>query len=139
MVLPFEDLQLFLQKSGKIVSRARRNSRQLKRRCDYMWEDISEDFQDLLCNISQSHEIHFYGSRIAGISNYKSDLDIYLETNGSFFFGVPEKKHREMLGKLWGALKYNSNWELITILPTATVPIIRCEYLPKRLKCKIFC
>lgn len=128
----------FLAKARRAVGKARRQSRNLQRRLED-YEDIEESLIELITKKFEVQcEIHFYGSRAIGIGNYRSDIDIYVELNDDYYRGTDVNFQRQIMQYISGAFrKWHPDFNLQKVpLYNATVPLIFCFYLPKRLRGK---
>lgn len=127
---PANELLGFLSRAKYAVYRARRNSRRLAAVKRY------DEIRDILQRYFPRDTIHFFGSRAIGLGTHKSDIDIYIEVNGTFFQGLDRERAVEMVGDLTRKLRKNQNFAVQMGIETSTVPVIKCTYIPKRLKCK---
>lgn len=130
MKFPVDEIQRFLESSSIAVNNANCDSKRLANM--RLYEEV---YYDLLAKV-KSGVIHFYGSRIMGLANPNSDLDVFIDLYGSFHTG---NRHHiaQKLVKVWRQkLQNDKNWSVKIALPEATVPVLRCIYLPKMLKCK---
>lgn len=129
MIFPIDELIRFYNRSGKCVRNAVKNSRKLANVTKY--EEI-EDFvlESFVANV------HFYGSRVAGIGNFHSDLDIYVDMDDGFENGASKKNAQDMIKCLKDEMKFDPRWIVQIALYGATIPVLRCFYIPRRLNCE---
>lgn len=73
----------FLYQSETIVSKAIENAKLLKDESQY--ESIRTDLKNRLFAIGMNVNVYFYGSRIIGLANNQSDLDIFIEFGKRFY------------------------------------------------------
>lgn len=86
----------------------------------------------------ETKDIHFYGSRVMGLANEGSDLDIYIDIEGSYHTGLAKEKQQLYLEKFKHQLEPSTDWDVGIALRDATVPILYLVYIPKNIKCKTF-
>ena len=120
---PGREIVNFYERSNIAVSNAARNSRRLKN-----LSKLSE-IDEFLANTIRGSIVEGYGSRDVGIANHYSDYDVNIQSN------LPVHKAIKILTK---EMNRNQNWRIEVVLPTTTVPIIRCKYLPKMVLCKCY-
>lgn len=84
-------------------------------------------------------QIHFFGSRVMGLANEESDLDIYIDMENSFHSGLSKEKQQLYLDQFEMKLRYNSDFEIVVEIRDATVPILVLDYVknvPSSIKCR---
>lgn len=82
--------------------------------------------------------IYFYlGSRPAGYSTYRSNLNIYIEIGNTFFTGLQREHQQAQVVQLAKLLRADKNWDVEMSITNTVVPFIRCRYKPKKLNCDI--
>lgn len=64
---------------------------------EHQYEALRTNLEEKISSLHDNVQIHFYGSRIIGLANDESDLDIYVEI-GDFF-------------KVKKRLKFNKNFK----------------------------
>lgn len=128
MNLPIGPFRDFISRADSITFRARRNSKKLAKLEQYY--EIEDDLMSKLPNA----KIHFYGSRPMGLATFHSDLDIFIETNS--FEGASRAHSRNLMGRLKNKMNADQNWDVNVVIYDATVPVMRCFYRPKQLRCK---
>lgn len=106
------------------------------------------DISDSLTNILYSYDasVDFYGSRVIGIANQGSDLDIFvsvydgpnLEPRDAYYNGRSRENQIEVLKVLRSSFWNRRDWEVKkpSILYNAAVPILYAYYRPWNLDCK---
>lgn len=129
MDLPNEELSSFLEKSDKITRKCVASSRSFLKIERY--EEIKNSLEAILFNSS----VEFYGSRIMGIANHYSDLDMFISFKHSSD-GISRNKAKEKIFLLKNCMKSNPDWYVQHTWADASVPILRCVYIPNGLKCK---
>lgn len=128
----------FLDKAVRAVGNARRRSRNLQRKIE-QYDDIRKSLTELIANkFGIQCEIWFYGSRVIGIGNYKSDIDIYVELNEDYYRGTNIGVQRQIMAYISSVFRRDgSDFELQKVpVYKATVPIIFCFNRQKRLRSK---
>lgn len=120
----------FLDRINRSVVRATRNSRKFERKSRY------DEIEYFLKSQVRSAEVHFYGSRMIGIANHYSDLDIYIEVGDTFASGISRKLVQKHITQLKRAMDRHDDWAVTIALLTATTPVLRCYYYPLGLKCE---
>lgn len=110
-----------------------------------------DDISNSLTNILSSYDtkVHFYGSRVIGIANPTSDLDIFIDVKGgpnltpqsAYYNGRSKTEQIRILHVLKANFVNNPYWnvEKSGILYNATVPILYARYRRdgRDLHCKI--
>lgn len=135
MNFPVEELCSFLERADKAVQNAVRNSKRFTKVDRYA---VIE--RDLLQHVLRSSEIHFYGSRVIGLANHYSNLNIFVELDDETYFeGLARSRQQEAIKSLKKLLQRDPDWAVEIALLESTVPVLRCIYLPKHLKCKLPC
>ncbi|XP_037952551.1 terminal uridylyltransferase Tailor [Teleopsis dalmanni] len=106
------------------------------------YEVIAKDLLDDLKPVFPDEEIKFYkfGSRISGIGNRNSDLDIYIDIGNSFKVfdnsGTPTILNK--LNKTNNALAKNQkSWHILRTISQARVPIIRVSNKSTGIDCDL--
>lgn len=111
------------------------------------YEEISDSLTDILFNYDV--RVHFYGSRVIGIANPNSDLDIFIDVQGgpnlanksAYYHGRSQQEQINVLQTLEASFFRSRFWnvEKSGILYNATVPIIYACYRRdgRELHCKI--
>ena len=133
MSFPTEELKEFYNRAHKAVKSSRRTSRKCEKLERYA---KIEDY--LLKVFPQSAQVYFYGSRKMGLAGFRSDLDAYVDVNGKFFEGESKVNASNFLNQLTNAMRRNeTEFEVTVALHDATCPVLRCTYLPMRLKCNV--
>lgn len=116
-----------------------------------MYQELDDygDISDSLIGILYKYDasVHFYGSRVVGIANEESDLDIFvsvdegpnLPTRNAYYNGRPKKEQIKILELLRTNFFQDPDWsvEKSQISYKATVPILYAHYLPRDLHCKL--
>ncbi|CAO1362018.1 unnamed protein product [Diamesa hyperborea] len=72
-------------------------------------------------------KVHIFGSRLLGLANENSDLDLFIETDAA-------KQKVDELSKI---LKSDKDWKIEKIVTDTRVPIIRAIYCPMNLECDV--
>lgn len=119
---PQQKIVEFWERSLIAVSNAKRNSKRLTK------PDKLEEIIDFLQNIFCDEDVAEYGSRPAGIGNHYSDADLNISN--------PNKSVQNMMNALVQEIRQDPDWQIKIALLNATVPILRCVYLPKGIICK---
>lgn len=130
MKFPVDELERFFERSSTAVYNAKRNSKRFIKTSRY------EEVEDGLLAKMSNGEVHFFGSRIMGLANHYSDLDVYIDPNDSFYTGNPHYVAKKLIKEWEKKMKNDQDWDVKIALQKATVPVLRCVYLPKMLKCK---
>lgn len=100
------------------------------------YNDIKRSLSRSLC-VPES-KIHFYGSRVMGLANSESDLDIYIEMEDSFYKGLSKESQQRYLDGFKVKLRTDNDWRNIVEVRDATVPILLLDFVgnPSSIKCK---
>ncbi|CRL01908.1 CLUMA_CG015185, isoform A [Clunio marinus] len=103
------------------------------------YENISENLKQMIrASFHEEVQIHFFGSRIIGLAEKDSDLDIYIEFNKSFFANaIISKTNDERLLKLAKIICHAPNWCLKETVLRTRIPIIISVYNPLNMDCDI--
>ncbi|ALC46656.1 CG1091 [Drosophila busckii] len=100
--------------------------------------------EQALCNLlspfsSQTVRVYKFGSRITGIGNCSSDLDVFIDI-GNSFHTFEHRASKETLTKL-RALRAlfcaSREWRIINVIEQARVPIIKTLHLSSGIECDI--
>lgn len=129
MQLPFGQLCAFLKDCDHIVRKTSWNSKCLAR----MWK--YDAIRDNLLWQYRDAKIHYFGSRLIGLSSHYSDLDIYIE-----FDSLTRISHDDAVSLVLDMEQYFDSSELFVMRNSRcdnSVPVIRGYYLPKGIKCKL--
>lgn len=133
-------------------------------------EADGNDFEDALINKNDNYKhikrslwelmpnasIHFFGSRMMGVSSTSSDLDIFVEmgeikgeffiivysnplmiTDDCFYDSLPEDSIEHYMSRLSYLLSYDGDWDFKVQIYNTPVPFIRAVYQPYNLMCDI--
>lgn len=125
-----DELGNFLSQSGRKVGNARKASRRFADLTRYAELEIKlrgifSCFGDV--------NIHFYGSRMIGVGNYHSDLDVYIDIGGNFWRGNSRQNVLNQLKFLTNVVHNDPSFRIfMKPLYDATVPLLRCYYQPMR-------
>lgn len=103
----------------------------------------TSSFDDIKQSLARSlsistTKIHFFGSRVMGLANIESDLDIYIEMEESFYKGLDKERQQRYLDEFNVKLRSNSDWKVCVEIRDATVPILVLDYV-KTLSSSIKC
>lgn len=103
------------------------------------FDGIRENVKKLISSIlpNSKVEIHFFGSRVIGYGTKDSDLDIFVEIDGSYASGVSQAAAEHFNTVV---LQFNNSpdWKVNTVVWKTPVPVIKasptfmnvdCEYL----------
>lgn len=126
------ELLQFVKHSSRIVRNAAYRSKKFTKLEQY---DEIEDSLLRMMYRGANCDIYAYGSRTVGIGSNYSDLDIYVDLDNKFAKG--NKFARDQLFWLAKRMSYNKKWKIELVIPTATVPVLRCIYIEKSLSCKL--
>ncbi|XP_026839722.1 terminal uridylyltransferase Tailor isoform X2 [Drosophila erecta] len=88
---------------------------------------------------NQPLRIYKFGSRITGIGNRSSDLDVFVDI-GNTFHTFEHRASNATIAKLRSIRKYfcaSDDWRLINVIEQARVPIIKTCHLPTGIECDI--
>lgn len=127
----------FMKTHEEVVENLRKKSVELADLSHYI--EIKDNIKKVVGNLFpySNIEIHFFGSRIIGVGSDDSDLDIFVDIDGKFksnFFNNRDSDNR--FNKVASALRSNRDWMVVKEVLRTRVPVIICEYLPMKLKCK---
>lgn len=101
------------------------------------FQPIVESLKSLLSPRFGDIKIHFYGSRIIGVADESSDLDIFIDIGGKYYSGFEVTQHDRMcLDFIGKELSKSRQWTFLNKIPHARVPIIVAEFKELRLSCK---
>ena len=102
------------------------------------FNEIIQSIQDIVfATLNKPSKVYFYGSRVIGVADDDSDIDIFVEVNGrSYPFKYNAKIYKKEMHSLDEAFKKNKNWVVTNTVLTASVPIITTKYLPLSIDCK---
>lgn len=140
-------VQEFAEKYDFMIEKALGRSRLMQQGASG-YEDISASLKNILSGYDT--EVHFYGSRVIGIANPTSDLDIFIDVEGgpnlaprSGYYDGRSKTEQIRILQILKANFLNSpywNVEKSGILYNATVPILYAHYKRngRDLHCKTF-
>lgn len=137
----------FAENYDHYVDKALQSSLMMQREVD----DFEKEIPNSLTNILSSYDVivHFYGSRVIGIANPNSDLDIFIDVQGgpnltdqsAYYHGRSKKEQIKILHILKNGFVRSPYWnvEKSGILYNASVPIIYAHYRRdgRDLHCKI--
>ncbi|XP_039496026.1 terminal uridylyltransferase Tailor [Drosophila santomea] len=87
----------------------------------------------------QSLRVYKFGSRITGIGNRSSDLDVFVDI-GNTFHTFEHRASNATIAKLRAMRKFfcvSNDWRLINFIEQARVPIIKTCHLPTGIECDI--
>ncbi|XP_070499663.1 terminal uridylyltransferase Tailor-like [Chironomus tepperi] len=122
-------------KSPKLVEKAVLEAEMLKSMFNYT--GISANLNTILINGGMSTKIHFYGSRVIGLAQKDSDLDIYIEYGDNFNSDKNVERDRQVLEKIVSIIENAVTWKITAKILTASVPILQVIYVPNNIKCDI--
>lgn len=139
----------FLLASDKTVTEAAFKSRQLKDKS--LYAGIAKNIELLVTNsFGANCEVNFYGSRIIGVGNEQSDLDIFVMidrktyslyvsrfTDSSLLSRGRFSEHSAKFHKMINVLRSSPAWKVNKFVEKTAVPVICVEYLPMQLECKL--
>lgn len=128
------ELLQFAKNSSRIVRNAAYRSKKFTNLQQY---DKIEDSLLRLMYRGADCNVYTYGSRTVGIGSNYSDLDIYLDIDNQFAKGNPIKLVRDQLFWLAKRMSRSGDWRVEQLIPTATVPVLRCIYTGINLSCKL--
>lgn len=129
-----------IRTSEKDIEKLCERSKQLSD--PYNYGNIRQNLTTLATSAFPSFavEVFFFGSRIMGVADDDSDLDIFVDIGGNYHSGISISDHKLQLEKLADVLKTVGSWEVKKVIHETTVPIIVSRYLPMKLDCKfLFC
>lgn len=129
----------FLQTSESTVAQMCERSRQLSDPAAY--EDIKQNLESLARELfpNTAIEVYFFGSRIYGLADSDSDLDILLDIGGNYHLKAPSRNDQiEKLVKLSETLDSSRAWKVLKFLEKTTVPIIMVRRLENYRNCKFY-
>lgn len=129
-----EEVQ-FLKNPDEIIQRMHQTAVQLTNLKEF--EGIRENVKKLVGSILQTSkiEVHFFGSRVIGIGTCDSDLDIFVEIDGSFVMGV-SKNAADNFNKVVQQFKNSADWKVNTVVVKTPVPVINATPTFKKIDCK---
>lgn len=127
------ELLQFAKNSSRIVRNAAYRSKKFTNLEKY--DEIEDSLLRLMYRGADCN-IYAYGSRTVGIGSNFSDLDIYLDIDNQFAKGNSIKFAREQLFWLAKRMSHSGKWSIEKLVPTATVPVLRCTYIKNNLSCK---
>lgn len=129
-----EELLRFLHRLDQIVCNATNRSKDFERLEQY--NDIQDALRMDVFRKYENYDVYIYGSRTIGIGAFRSDLDIYLDCDDNFMCGIPYEIARAELVALADVMRLNGNWRIESSPVDATVPVLRCVYIPQQMTCK---
>jgi DNA polymerase sigma len=133
MSLPYQAAESFLRNQDQIVSVLSETSKLLAEPSIY--ERIREDIKAMtIFSVDKVDSVNFFGSRFIGLGTEESDLDIFIKVGKDSF--AKTKKSQSDFTRYEKAFKDQENWLVEKTVPSASIPIITCIYLPLRLHCK---
>jgi DNA polymerase sigma len=125
--------EAFMKESDKIVDKVTKTSKLLSN--ESLYEQISEDIKAMaVFRGKKGVEVNFFGSRFIGLGTKASDLDIFIKVGNDEF--VKTAKSKSDFASYEKAFMNHGDWLVERTVPTASVPIIACIYLPLRLNCE---
>ncbi|KAK9876642.1 hypothetical protein WA026_014020 [Henosepilachna vigintioctopunctata] len=101
--------------------------------------ECCRDLEDALSGYFRDCEAHPFGSRISGLGNSDSDLDVFIDI-GDMYDGVKkqsEKNQKKIINIAMELFKNKEEFYRITSRPSARTPIIRLKHKPTELDCDI--
>lgn len=136
-VLPKEKFSNFLNNRDNALAEAVQLSKTLQQELSSpAFDGIKQSLARSL-NISVS-QIHFFGSRVMGLASNDSDLDIFIDMEGSFYKGLEKEKQQLYLDTFKIKLLSSCDWKNVIEIREATVPILMLDYVgnTSNIKCK---
>ncbi|KMZ01942.1 terminal uridylyltransferase Tailor [Drosophila simulans] len=105
------------------------------------YDVIEQDLSKLLSPgfPKQPLRVYKFGSRITGIGNRSSDLDLFVDI-GNTFHTFEHRASNATVAKLRAMKKFfcvSEDWRLINFIEQARVPIIKTCHLPTGIECDI--
>ncbi|XP_066257230.1 uncharacterized protein [Euwallacea similis] len=98
-----------------------------------------QKLQSTLAEIDENCKVYPFGSRISGIGNQDSDLDVFVEVAGSYF----GQKNQDPAGqvtiirKAYKILSKDKDYTNLVQVLTARTPILRLLHVPTNLACDL--
>ncbi|XP_066154561.1 uncharacterized protein [Euwallacea fornicatus] len=98
-----------------------------------------QKLQSALAEIDENCKVYPFGSRISGIGNQDSDLDVFVEVAGSYF----GQKNQDPAGqvtiirKAYKILSKDKDYANLVQVLTARTPILRLLHVPTNLACDL--
>lgn len=128
----------FIKTSDSVVARMQETSKKLQDPSSY--EPVLQSLKELARGQFpySTIEVHAFGSRVIGVASDESDLDIFVEIDGSFCSQyLVSQVHDAKYRKLASAVENSRQWLVKERVLRTAVPIIICDYLPMKLNCDI--
>lgn len=128
-----ESANKFLISADTQIAGLVKQSKQLKDVKNY--EEIRLSIEQLTRGKLSSVKVHFFGSRIIGLANPKSDLDIFVETSSDSWLSLSVLGTNKF-DELVKSLKNSSDWRIKEEVRQTAVPIIITVFNPLKMDCK---
>ncbi|CAO1362083.1 unnamed protein product [Diamesa hyperborea] len=97
-----------------------------------------EDIKNKLKKTIVGCDVHFFGSRVMGLSLKRSDLDIFIDMNQSYSDPNSKEESVNYIREVEAVLKrYPRTFVIENTIWDATVPIIKLTVIPRKMKCDL--
>lgn len=148
---------IFIECHDQIIAKRCNTSKLFSNLSKY--KPIQKDIIALVADapLGPSAEVFLFGSRVIGVAEATSDLDIYVCIDGkSYSMNNKTEDHKNALFALKRALVKSKNWTcqmgesrhelpsttvsnyVLTVVANAVVPVIKATYVPMKLECKLW-